>query len=60
MVYSNRQARRERAVSEMGFDWLCDDVVVYIELLLFLFLTPSTPSISLFSKNRSDAAGGCS
>ena len=24
-------------VGEMGFDWLCDDVVVYIELLLFLF-----------------------
>ena len=37
MVCSNRQARRERAVGEMGFGWLCDDVVVYIEILLFLF-----------------------
>ena len=26
-----------RAAGEMGFDWLCDDVVVYIEILLFLF-----------------------
>ena len=37
MVYSNRQARRERAVSEMGFGWLCDDVVVYIEGYIFVF-----------------------
>ena len=28
---SNRQARRERAVGDMGFGWLCVDVVVYIE-----------------------------
>ena len=30
MVYSNRQARRERAVGEMGFGWLCVDVVMYV------------------------------
>ena len=31
MACSNRQARRRRAVGEMEFGWLCDDVVVYIE-----------------------------
>ena len=30
MACSNRQARRERAVDEIGFGWLCVDVVVYI------------------------------
>ena len=72
MVCSNGQARRERAVGDMGFGWLCVDVVVYIEGYIFVFwyteeigllymfpLIPSYPSISLFSKNRSDAAGGC-
>ena len=29
-VCSNRQARRERAVGEMEFGWLCVDVVVYV------------------------------
>ena len=39
MVYSNRQARRERAVSEMGFGWLCVDVVVYVyRRIYFCFL----------------------
>ena len=27
---SNRQARRERAVGEMEFGWLCVDVVMYV------------------------------
>lgn len=30
MVCSNRQARRERAVGDMEFGWLCVDVVVYV------------------------------
>ena len=34
---SNRQARRERAVDEMGFSWLCVDVGVYIEGYIFVF-----------------------
>ena len=29
-VCSNSQARRERAVGDMGFGWLCVDVVVYV------------------------------
>ena len=37
-MYSNRQARRERAVGEMGCRWLCDDVVVYIEGYYFGFI----------------------
>ena len=37
MACSNRQARRERAVDEMGFSWLCVDVVVYIEGYIFVF-----------------------
>ena len=37
MVCSNRQTSQMRAVGEKGFGWLCVDVVVYIELLLFLF-----------------------
>ena len=68
-----RVVSRRRAAGEMGFGWLCVDVVVYIEGYIFVFLyteeigllymfplIPSTPSISLFPKNRSDAAGGCS
>ena len=30
MVRNNSQASQKRAVSEMGFGWLCDDVVVYV------------------------------
>ena len=37
-VCSNRQARRERAVGEMEFGWLCVDVVVYIEGYYFGFI----------------------
>ena len=62
-----------RAVGEMEFGWLRIDVVGYvyrriyycffnteeIDLLYMFPLIPSTPSISWFSKNRSDAAGGC-
>ena len=39
MVCSNRQARRERAVGEMEFGWLCVDVVVYVyRRIYFCFL----------------------
>ena len=39
MVCSNRQASRKRAVSEMGFGWLCVDVVVYVyRRIYFCFL----------------------
>ena len=32
-------AKRERAVGEMGFGWLCDDVVVYVyRRIYFCFL----------------------
>ena len=37
MVCSNRQASRKRAFGGMGFGWLCDDVVVYIEGYIFVF-----------------------
>ena len=72
-MYSNRQTSQMRAVGDMGFEWLCVDVVVYVyRRIYFVFwyteeiglpdmfpLIPSALSISLFSKNRSDAAGGC-
>ena len=38
MVYSNRQARRERAVGEMGFGWLCVDVVMYVYRRIYFCL----------------------
>ena len=38
MACSDRQASQKRAVSEMGCRWLCDDVVVYIEGYIFVFL----------------------
>ena len=34
---SNRQASQKRAVGDMGFGWLCVDVVVYIEGYIFVF-----------------------
>ncbi len=37
MVRNNSQASQKRAVGEKGFGWLCVDVVIYIEILLFLF-----------------------
>ena len=39
MVRNNSQASQKRAVGEMGFGWLCDDVVVYIKNFIFLIDT---------------------
>ena len=38
MVCSNRQTSQKRADGEMGFGWLCVDVVVYIEGYYFGFI----------------------
>lgn len=37
MACSNRQTSQMWAVGEMGFSWLCVDVVVYIEGYIFVF-----------------------
>ena len=38
MACSNRQARRRRAVGEMGFEWLRVNVVVCVEGYYFCFI----------------------
>ena len=39
MACSNRQTSQKRAAGEMGFEWLCVDVVVYVyRRIYFCFL----------------------